>query len=537
MGVPNTLRGGKQRSTAISIPAPIGGIDALKSLAQMKPDTCIYTYNILAEDFGMKVRDGYVEWANGWTGGAARTVMPFEGNVDADDRLFVANNEGIWDVTVKGTTTPANVLTWPDQTLNAGICSFINYTNDSGTDRFLLVCDEQNGYYIYTQTTNSWAQGTITGGVPDAEDLVYLTIWKQRVWFAERDSPRAWYLPPGDLIGNPVEFNFGSQFRFGGQLRSIHNWTLDGGNGMDDYLVALSSSGDVIVYQGTDPADASSFGLVGSWYIGQLPAGRRIATEFSGELYILSVYGLVGMSQILNGQNVNDPMTYLTKQVSPYIRRVLDTTLNDFGWHIHIHPKQSLLFVNSPPRVGFEQLAFTAYFGNLSWSMVRGLNKAHTYNWRGEVYWTDIKENRLYIQQGAVDNVLLDPDTDGQPKAIEWDLLTAYLAFDSPVLYKRVQYIRPMFVANGVPGFTVQARYDYDLAENTGSPLLTDESAALWDSGLWDIAKWGGGLQASDNPRGARGLGRHVAISIRGKSSENTTLVSFDITYDSGGMM
>lgn len=669
--LPNTLRGGRQRSSSIQVMAPTKGIDSTTSLAKMDPETCVYTYNLLAEDFGCEVRDGYIEWANGWAGGSARTIIPFTGNVPADDKLYVASLDGIYDVTEEGDTAPLRVLEWPDKSNSAGICSYINYANDN-SDRFILLCDEQNGYYIYTQTTDTWAQGTITGPGPPSEDYVYITIWKTRVWLIERDSANAWYLPPGDLAGTAVPFAWGRQFRFGGQLRSIHNWTLDGGAGMDDYLVGISSAGDIIVYQGTDPASQNDFSLVGSWYIGALPAGRRIATEFSGELYIVSVYGLVAMSQILNGAGPENPTTYLTKRIAPYIRGVLDDTITQFGWHIHIHPKQSLLFINSPARPGRETLAFTAYLGTDAWSMVRGLDKADTANWRGEVFWADATTNKIHRQAGYVDGVYLDPSIDGDPQAIEWDMLTAYMDLGNDVAYKRTQYIRPMFVANGVPGFNVEARYDFDLTEISGSPVLSSESAGLWsnagegvyelaadendllylqlgagadkitgaetvditidarplttltwsapneryevtDAGvyayltgipalqnvifvitpdtypsdnytmlvsaspfgdnnaygystptfdpaytaygsltpsiiagtgivtanpsLWDIGRWGGGIQASDNPRGANGLGRHVAIAIRGRSSEPTTLVSFDVTLDSGGFM
>jgi hypothetical protein len=558
----------------------------------------------------------------------------------------------------------------------------VNFSND-GNARFLLVCDGENGYYTWTEATDTWLK-ILDGGGPghingvDPNLLDFVTIWKKRVWFVERDSGNAWYLVAGEFTGTATQFNFADQFRFGGRLVSLHNWTLDGGQGMDDYLVAVSSAGDIVVYQGTDPASAADFGLVGSWYVGEVPFGNRIATEFSGELYILSVYGLVAMSQVLNGASIQSPDTYITKRISPYIRQTMDDSINDFGWHVHVHPKQSLLFINAPPVAGKPQLAFSLYMGNNSWSMIRDLRKADTANWQGEVYWTSIDTNKIFIQRGHVDAVYLDPQTDGPPQAIEWSMLTAYTDFGNPVAYKRAQFIRPMFVANGVPAFNAEARYDFDIFEITKAPVFTGLTSGFWgdagdavfsmagdvadllylriesgdviisgvntidvtidarplvtltwsptnmqyevtDAGInaylaglqaqdvtvvmnpdtlpsqgyvmtvatgtfgnsaygfrqpalvqnndpdtppvyttygnfqpsvisgtaepapydgtWDIAMWGGGVQASDNPKGANGLGRHVAISIRGRTSEPTTLVSFDVTLDTGGVM
>ena len=535
--IPQLKRGGQQTSQATTLPAAIDGINTVTSLATMKPTECIFSMNILPEDFGMKVREGYREWANGWTGDPARTIISFEGNVDADDKMWVANAEGIWDVSVEGTTAPAQVFTWPSSALNAGICSYVNFTND-GLDRFVLLCDGENGYHIWTQTTDTWAQGSMTGGGIDVELLNFVMVWKERLWFIQRDSALAVYLPPNDFAGNPEEFNFGDQFRFGGSLSSIHNWTLDGGNGIDDYLVALSSSGDVIIYTGTDPADASSFGLVGSWYVGKLPAGNRNASEYSGELYILSVQGLLPMSGVLNGSfKQEDEQSYLTAKVSPFIRALMDTSLNEFGWHVHIHAKQSLLYINSPARIAAEQVALTLYFGNNAWGGIRGLDKSHTANWQGEIFWTDINTNKIFRQTGTVDAVFLDQEADGEPQAIDWQVLSSYQNYGTPAMYKRVQYIRPIFVGNGTPAFNVQAFYDFDIGELTQPPTFIGGADGIWNTGTWNAAQWGGGIDVSDNPRGARGMGRHVAVNIRGRTSEPTTLVAFDIILDSGGMM
>ena len=140
---PKVHIGQRQNVQAGQIPAPVKGINALVSLARMNEEECIYCFNILPEDFGMEVRDGYAEWANGWDGGFAKTVIAFEGNTDADDRLWVANPEGIWDVTTEGTTAPVQVVTFPSSAGNAGICSYVSFSND-GNSR----CIEQGNFYI-----------------------------------------------------------------------------------------------------------------------------------------------------------------------------------------------------------------------------------------------------------------------------------------------------------------------------------------------------------------------------------------------------
>jgi hypothetical protein len=177
------------------------------------------------------------------------------------------------------------------------------------------------------------------------------------------------------------------------------------------------------------------------------------------------------------------------------------------------------------------------YMGNLAWGLMRDLTMSHSANWQGEVFWTDNVTNRIYKQAGSVDKVYIDPDTDGQPEGITWDVLTAYQNLEAPAHYKRVQYVRPMFSSGTLPAFTVRAQYDFDVSEITGSPAFGGANTALWDAGLWNAAVWSGSLEALDLPRGANGMGRHVAVNIRGVTGEPVILIGFDVVYDIGGMM
>ena len=539
--LPRLGQGQQQNAGAFTIPASMQGVNAVTGLAQMQPDECIYTFNLLAQDFGMEVRDGYIEWANGWTGGPARTVITFEGHVDADDKLWIANDEGIWEVTADGTTAPVEVFTWDSQVGNAGICSFLTTTND-GNDLFVLLCDGENGYHVYTQTTDTWAvilegvtPGELDGVDPALLDFVF--VWKNRIWFIQKETSIGWYLDAGNFTGDITEFNFGQQFASGGALRAMYNWSLDGGLGLDDLLVAVSSSGDVVVYQGTDPDAPDTFALIGTWHIGNMPEGNRFGVEFGGEVYLLSIYGLVPISQLLNGSNINDPNTYLTAKISPYIRNVMGEVRSDFGWNIVVHEKAARLFINSPKRTDNKEIAFSQYFGNQAWSFVRDLPKNHEANWRGEIYWVDNNRNKIFREAGALDAVFLDQVVDGLPAPIQWSLLTSYSAAGDAARYKRCQYIRPMFLSGSLPSFTVQARYDFDVAEQTVAPPLQADNPGQWDIDNWDEAIWGGGIEALDNPRGANGLGRHIAVNLRGQSGVATTLVSFDLIVDQGGLL
>jgi len=201
-----------------TMPAPTGGIDSITNLFGMDIRSAIVTVNIDAAPAGLKVRPGYVEYANGFLGAGIQSIIPFKGSMDdgSEDRLFGANSDGIYDISAS-TTTPTKVVNWGIKGSAAGRCSFTQVTNDNG-DHLLLVGDELNGLNVYTEATGLWTVPTITGPTGGAADIAYVMSWKNRVWYIEKNSTSSWYSDIGVFFGTVTEFNFGSRFRYGGIL-------------------------------------------------------------------------------------------------------------------------------------------------------------------------------------------------------------------------------------------------------------------------------------------------------------------------------
>ena len=50
-----------------------------------------------------------------------------------------------------------------------------------------------------------------------------------------------------------------------------------------------------------DPTDAANFRCVGVWYIGPPPVGRRCFTTSGGSPFVLTVFGVIPVAQVLQG--------------------------------------------------------------------------------------------------------------------------------------------------------------------------------------------------------------------------------------------
>jgi hypothetical protein len=532
----------QQSSKVHKYPAPIKGIDTRVSVSIGDPLHCIYTFNLVPYDYGMRVRQGYREAALDLDLGASvgvHTIVPFEGVIEdgSSDRLFAVTNEGIWDVTTFG-VPPTIKATFLNQSADAGFGVYAHYVDGSGDD-LMYYADSRNGLFVYDPVGDTWAQAAgITG--PVITDVNFIVSHKQRLWLCEEGAQSAWYLDVGSNSGQATEFVFASKFKHGGALVGLYNWSVDGGDGVDDYLVAVSRAGDVLPFQGEDPASASTWNLVGTYYIGKVPRGPNFATEHGGEMFLLSSYGIVGMNDLLKGVNtvsgIIDPESNpMSAKIAGWLRERVLRTIDQFGWSVRVAPSDGSLIVNSVNEAGFAQLQFVYNISTGGWGQWREVPMLCFDNYKGFIAFGDT-DNRVLYMDANIDNVQITPPID-RPNGdgIRFSVLTGYHGLDSDALYKQVKLIRPDFIAKAEPSFKCQARYDYNLSEIVPGSA-TVEANAEWDSGQWDVAVWG-----SDNFEGFTGLqgtwgtGRYIAVAMSGESRADTRFVGWDIIYSTGG--
>lgn len=525
-----------QTTRPVPVPAPNGGVNRVDGLSEMGPKDAVFLYNMVPSEFGTRVRTGYREWCTNVGTGGVRTIIPFTAAIPADDRLFGCTEDGIYDISAS-TTGPSAEISFGTADASSGIGAWANFVNDNGA-YFALYTDESNGYYVYTSATQTWAKvamgnnpGEISGVDPD--DFVYVTLFKNRVWFVERGTANAWYLAVGSIFGAATKFNFGNKFKHGGHLVALYSWTVDGGEGVDDYLVAIGSGGDVVVYKGSDPATATDWFQHGTWYIGPPPVGRRIAGSFGGELYLLSSYGLLPMSKLLSGTLIQQDDVYLSKKISPLINQDMLFTRDEAGWEVRLIPTQNLLLISSPKRASYPYQQFVYSLNTPGWAVYRDVPYFTGDSWHGNFYFADA-DGRVLVHTGDLDNVSLDEETYIQ---IEWSLLMSFQGYGNDGTYKRAQFIRPIFMAEQAPSYIVEARYDYNLSEVFGVPDAAVTAGSVWDTAIWDSSLWAGDFVTIDEVSGARGLGRVLSIGLSGKSGTKTVLIKFDLMFDAGGIL
>lgn len=462
----------------------------------------------------------YTESTGLWTKYASGVAAPWAPGVLVSVGTQVINGGNTYTVTTGGVTNstgsgPAG--TGPGITDGATVV----WTGVAGTVANAIgpsIADQNNGLYVGTNLPANFAS---------------VVIWKSRVWFVEKGSTRGWYLPLNSIFGQATSFDFGFKMKQGGPLVNLYNWSFDGGSGPDARLVAISSAGDVVIFQGTDPAGIGTFSMVGVWSVGGVPYGRRIAVEYGGDILIASMLGLIPLSKLIIGNPVLDRTVYDTYKVSNAFGQFAVTYQTQLGWAVIKHPTDNCILVNVPQPPNFPQLQFAMAFSTRSWSIYRNLPIVSAETWNGLMY-IGTPDGRVCVCQGPVDNVTLtSPGTHQQPVA--WSLLTNFKGSDQPGR-KIPREIRPS-ILSAVPNPVIQAvaKLDFDTTEPVDSAASGAGGPGTWDAGIWDKSLWGSDFTPAKPRIGAYGMAElAVGVALRGQALSYTTIVGADLFFELG---
>lgn len=537
--------------TTLTVPPPTAGLNTTGDVADMPPSDAVEMDNFISTELGLTIRNGWYEYAVNIGGGATdvvRTVMAYNGapanalaNPLSTSQLFAAIDTGIYDIEGGGDFAAAV----PDIALsggtNAGTFSWAMFTASGGA-QYLVACSEVDGGYLYNGV--SWMKmtsvgapgpGVITG--VDPANFVHVCVWKRRLMFTLRSSAVVWFLDVGAVGGAAQSFDFGPQLANGGALIGLANWTQDDGAGIDDRLVVLGSAGDLVIYEGTDPSDATKFLNVGTWYIGQPPVGRRCFTTSGGNVYVLTQFGVIPVAQVVQGglDNILTSDTRLLVQLrklQDQLNTDFQTLLNTDGWELLSLPNLALLQIARPSVSVTEFIQYAFQQHSMSWSRLLDVPGVTFARRLSEIYAGTSDGRVLRVFSGNTDGLELDGTGEHEIRA---RCTPAFNYLGAPTVKKQALMIRLNFIATSNPGWAVLMNADFEINPITSTPVVGASVGSLWDASFWDEALWAGGGVAFGEWRSVTGLGYALSPSIFVSSNTQTTLASIEYMVKPGG--
>lgn len=459
---------GQRFSQTASIPAPVKGWNNIDPLAAMDPQFAVQLDNWIPQPGYIQARSGSANWATGLAA-PAWSLIPYVGG--SVRKLFAASGTGLFDVTNSGAVgASAYTIAQPKNWVSQAFATTANV--------YTMAVNGVDPAAFYDGA--AWTAAAITGVSPSV--LASVTSYQGRLWFTQKNSLQAWYLAPGAIQGAATLFDLGPIAFFGGRLISVSTWSPDAGAGPNNYLVFLTDQGECIVYQGTDPSQTSSFGLVGRYRIPK-PIGVRCTLPFASDLLVLTQQGVYPLTKALLSSSVNRASA-ITYSISNQFAADYAAHGATDGWELTLLSEANLLIVNVPgadPSTGdAAQYVMNTLTG--AWCRFLGLAANCFVDFGGSLF---------FGGQTAVVEGLVGTDDLGSP--IVATVLTAYNYFDQQLANKAIRLVRPTLTTSGDVSLFIGLAFDFQGVLSYSEVFFAVTQTGLsgiWDLSLWDQATW-----------------------------------------------
>ena len=514
------------QSLVAQLQPPVKGLNYRTPAIKLDPQEALTLDNLLPQPSSAELRAGYVEHVINIPG-SVMTLISFIGNLAENNKVFAATDTGgIYDV-----TTPTDAPVPAVETGDAdGVWDFAN--TQGGDENYVAMVSVDAGYWTYS-TNAGFVKRTLTGaGAGKRFSAVFK--WKDRLWFIEENSSHAYYLDIGAIEGPAHLYDFGPVMKQGGWLSYGSNWTFNAGYDIDDYLVLVSTSGEVIVYKGYDPTDVQTFQLQGVWFIGNTPKGNQAFTTFGGELYIFGAVGVVPVSKLVNGQVANDYQVVSAK-IQPQLSKTFSTYAQDFGWELETFYNKNFLLVKTPVTTSGKYTFWVMNVQTGAWGTISGMPMNCTSQVVDDIYFgtTDGRVCRAFVG-----------DTDGESYAgipgrpIVGSYLGGFNDYDVPTYLKTWQLARPILLADDTPAIGAKILTEYEqLMPSVNSGVVGDGAGGRFNVDNWNQCVWSGGTNTYSAWIGLNGLGYYGALAISMTGPGGTQYIATNVTLTQGGVM
>ena len=388
--------------------------------------------------------------------------------------------------------------------------------------------------FTYTMASAPSGNATVVGtyttigitGV-NSNTFINVNLFKNRLYFTQKDTLTCWYLDVDAISGPASPLYFGGIARNAGYLQAMGTWTLDAGQGADDYAVFVTSMGEVIVYNGTDPDNADTWVLKGVWQLGQT-FSRRCFFKWSGDLLLLTQDGLVPLASALQSSRL-DPRINLTDKIYFAVSQAATQYYANFGWQINYYASENMLILSIPTNFGMEQ--YVMHTITKSWARFTGI----------EAYcWEVSGDADMHFGGDGFVGIFYESSSDNGNN-ISAAVQQAYSYFDTPGQQKRFTMVRPILQSDGgIPNVLCGISTDFQPVDNLGAISFnpSSQTVGVWDTAKWDENNWGGGLITTRIWQGVTGIGFSGSVNLTAVAQGiELHWASTDYVMEAGGVL
>lgn len=530
----STKRQKPQVSKLATFPAPTGGWISNRNLAIASSSTetpgAAVLENFFPTPTGVVLRRGNVQWVDLDDENPVLSLFTYSSGTQS--QLFAATATGVWNISVSSSTP--QVLSGK----TGGNWSVVQFSTAGGV--YLVGVNGSDEGFHYDGATFSGADSGPMGiEFPDGydglttADLSYVWVYQGRIWFLQKNSLNAFYLPVGVLGGALAVYPLGAVFARGGSLLWGQSWSLSSGGsgGLSDQCVFCTTEGEVAAYQGIDPGSASDWEKVGTYRIGR-PMGNKGIIKAGGDLVIATTVGFVSLGQAAQ----NDYAALGRLAVSYPIEDEWAKATTERGaddWRCQVWPNGQMVLVSPPTPTGGTPVTFVSNSNTGAWCKFTGWDVTATEVFNGELFFG--------TSDGRVCQGWTGGNDEGQPYVGR--ILPLYDDLGAPGSRKIAKVARVVKRSTFSSREGISARFDFDLtfpAAPSPDGIVTSNEwdNAIWDQSVWDATR---GAIVTGDWRSVGGSGYDVAVAVQVTSNTSVPIdveiIRTDLTYTVAGVV
>lgn len=266
-------QGGGSRARKVPLPLPLAGVYTKARAAQVQNLYAAELLNLRSNGVSLVTRPGIT-----WSGAASSILrrIPFE---------FGGASRYI-EITATGATSGTHSLT---RTFAVGA----TWATNSG---FVLIADG-NGLPVrygadgFTTATFTAAEG------PDPAECDGILSHHDRIYLWKTGGDLEFLVGDVGAVQGPMSrFNLGTLGNITGSIKCAVSLTLDAGHGMNDVLCIITTTGQMVIYEGLDPTDEQDWRLTAR-IEGAAPVGPRAFCQIGADAWMLTAQGPVSIGQ------------------------------------------------------------------------------------------------------------------------------------------------------------------------------------------------------------------------------------------------
>ena len=431
--------------------------------------------NYIPQDTKVVLRKGYQKYSQ--LGYKAETLVSYKSG--ANSAFLVVAGNRIWNITIDA---GKHIV------LSSGLTnSRCRCAQNKNYLYFVNGTDTPKAYYVDGNGDEHIADWGFSGSGLSAGNIVNVGVSKQRLWFVEKNSLKVWYpQTAGNVSGTLHSFDLAAVSRFGGHLVAVADWTQDGGQGIDDLTVFITSEGEVLVYSGSDVEDADDWTLRGSYKISR-PIGYECCVQYQGDIVIIAEDGYIPLSKALPIEQANSAQIAFSDAIRGLVLDRTQKYAGRNGWQGVIYSRGGYGLFNVPVAGEYEQHVINVNTG--AWCRFTGIR---AFCWC-------VFDRRLYFgSDRAV--YLFDEGYSDNGAPICGVVEQAYSNLGTERL-KKVQMLNPRTKSSAPYSLAIYTNMDMDernidYIENIGS-----SGTCKWNTMKWSSAENASGARWSNSGR------------------------------------